>query len=160
MSDSQTLENRLYDELEVGDSASLSRSVTEQDIALFAHLSGDVNPAHMDPEFAENTMFKGVIVHGMWTAGLVSAVLGTKLPGPGAIYLEQSLQFRKPVKPGDTITATVEVQEKGRRGRITLHCTAHNQDGVEVLRGTALVAAPTEKISREAVAIPRVSVEP
>lgn len=159
MSSPDTLENHCYDELQPGQQASLSRTVSHDDIALFAHLSGDINPAHVDADYAENTSFGGVIVHGMWTAGLVSAVLGTQLPGPGAVYLEQSLQFRKPVKPGDTITATVEVVEKGRRGRVTLKCSAHNQEGVEVLRGEALVIAPSEKVSRPATALPRVSVE-
>ncbi|CAG4905987.1 unnamed protein product [Acidocella sp. C78] len=151
------IENRVFDELKVGDSASVRRILRADDIALFAYISGDINPAHLDPEYARGDMFHHIIVHGMWTAGLISAVLGTKLPGPGTIYLDQSLQFRAPVGPGDEITATVTVTElEPARHRVTLACTAVNQSGTEVLRGTALVAAPTEKVRRPAMPLPEV----
>ena len=106
------IENRTFDEIAVGDSASLSRTVTQQDIELFAIISGDVNPAHMDPAYADADMFHKIIAQGMLEAGLISAVLGTELPGPGTIYLGQDLRFLHPVSIGDRITATLTVTEK------------------------------------------------
>ncbi|SIR23041.1 MULTISPECIES: bifunctional enoyl-CoA hydratase/phosphate acetyltransferase [Acidiphilium] len=151
------IENRVFDDIAIGDTASISRTLTLDDIALFAYISGDINPAHMDAEYARTDMFHHIIVHGMWTAGLISAVLGTRLPGPGTIYLDQSLQFRAPVAPGDTITAVVTVTERmAEKHRLTLDCSAVNQNNVVVLRGTALVQAPTEAISRPAMALPDV----
>jgi len=152
-----TIENRVFDEIAIGDTASVSRTLTLDDIALFAYISGDINPAHLDADYARTDMFHHIIVHGMWTAGLISAVLGTKLPGPGTIYLDQSLQFRAPVAPGDTITASVTVTERiVEKHRLSLDCLAVNQNNVTVLRGTAIVQAPTEKISRPAMALPEV----
>lgn len=142
------LSNRTFDELNLGDSASLVRIVGRDDIDLFAAVSGDLNPAHLDKTFAATDLFGHVIAHGMWTAALISAVLGTRLPGPGTIYLGQDLRFRKPVAPGDTITATVTVREKRAEKRIVLldaRCT--NQAGDEVLTGTATVIAPTDKVT-------------
>lgn len=151
------IENRVFDEIAIGDTASVSRTLSLDDIALFAYISGDINPAHLDADYARTDMFHHIIVHGMWTAGLISAVLGTRLPGPGTIYLDQSLQFRAPVAPGDTITATVTVTERmPEKHRISLDCVAVNQTGVTVLRGTALVQAPTDKIQRPAMALPEV----
>jgi acyl dehydratase len=106
------IENRTFDELQVGDSASLARTLTYKDIELFAIMSGDVNPAHVDEAFAQSDMFHKIIAHGMWGGALISTVLGTRLPGPGAIYLGQSLRFRHPVGLGDTITVTVKVTKK------------------------------------------------
>ena len=114
--ETSVLRNRTFDELMVGDSASLVRIVGRDDIDLFAAVSGDVNPAHLDATFAATDLFGHVVAHGMWTAALVSALLGTKLPGPGTIYLGQDLRFSRPVAPGDTITvaATVKVGGKTR----------------------------------------------
>ena len=103
----EQIENVTYDEMSIGTSASYTRTITQKDIELFAAVSGDFNPVHLDPAFAETTMFKGVISHGMLPSSFISTVLGTQLPGPGTIYLKQSLKFTKPVKPGDTITAIV-----------------------------------------------------
>lgn len=153
------LHNRTFDQLEIGESASIVRIAGQNDIDLFAAVSGDVNPAHMDPLFAASDMFGHVIVHGMWTGALVSAVLGTHLPGPGTIYLDQTLEFRRPVSPGDTITATVTVQEKRPEKRIVLldtRCT--NQKGDVVLRGTATVIAPSSPIEWLATPRPDVAV--
>lgn len=99
------------DELQPGMSASLAKTVTEADIILFAGISTDVNPAHLDEEYAKGTIFGGRIAHGMLSAGFISAVLANKLPGPGTIYLSQSLKFKSPVRPGDTVRATVTVKE-------------------------------------------------
>lgn len=151
------LKNYTFDELDVGDCASLVRIVGRDDIDLFAAVSGDVNPAHLDATFAATDLFGHVVAHGMWTAALVSAVLGTKLPGPGTIYLGQDLRFLKPVAPGDTITVTVRVKEKRPEKRIVLldtSCT--NQSGKEVLSGTATVIAPTNRIEWPRSTLPKV----
>ncbi len=151
------LENRTYDEIAIGDSASISRLVTVQDIELFALISGDINPAHIDAAYASTDMFHHIIAQGILTAGLISAVLGTKLPGPGTIYLGQDLQFRAPVSPGDLITATLTVSAKqDDHDRITLDCHCLNQDHVEVIRGTAHVRAPRDKVRLPATALPDV----
>ena len=145
--DDNLLHNRTFDELTIGESASITRTAGRDDIALFAAVSGDVNPAHLDTAFAAQDLFGHVVVHGMWTGALISAVLGTKLPGPGTIYLEQTLEFRRPVVPGDTITATVTVREKRPQKHIVLldtSCT--NQNGETVLRGHATVIAPTSPV--------------
>jgi phosphate acetyltransferase/phosphate butyryltransferase len=153
----ELLENRVFDDIAVGDSASLTREITLDDIALFSVISGDVNPAHLDPEYAAADMFHHIIAQGVLTAGLISAVLGTKLPGPGSIYLSQELKFRAPVSPGDTITATCTVTGRiPEKHRVVLDCHCVNQAGLEVLCGTATVQAPTEKVSREAMTLPEV----
>jgi phosphate acetyltransferase len=149
------LVNRTFDELSIGETASLVRLVNADDIKLFAAESGDVNPAHLDPDYAATDIFGHIVIHGMWTAGLISTLLGTKLPGPGAIYLDQDLHFRKPVAPGDTITANVTVREKRTEKRIVLldtRCT--NQHGEEVLTGIATVMAPAKKLSLPRASLP------
>jgi phosphate butyryltransferase len=153
------IENRTFDELSIGESASLSHTVTQRDIDLFATVTGDVNPAHVDPAYAATDMFHHIIIHGIWGAGLISAVLGTKLPGPGTIYLGQDLRFRYPVSIGDTITATLTVAEKKpEKGDVTLDCVCTNQDGKAVITGTAVTRAPTEKIRLKRMVLPEVSV--
>jgi phosphotransacetylase/acyl dehydratase len=151
------IENRIYDEIVVGESAALSRTVTQQDIELFAVISGDVNPAHMDQAYADTDMFHKIIAQGMLEAGLISAVLGTKLPGPGTIYLGQDLRFLHPVSIGDRITATLKVTEKHpEKGNLVLDCRCTNQDGELVISGTAHVRAPTEKVRRPRIELPDV----
>src|SRR3974377_1720792 len=108
----ELIENRTFDEIKIGDIATLERTLTEQDILLFAVMSGDINPAHVDPEYAMSSRFREVIGHGMWSGALISTVLGTVFPGPGTIYLGQNLRFRRPVKVGDTITVKVAAKEK------------------------------------------------
>ncbi len=153
------IENHTFDELRIGDSASLTHRVTQRDIDLFATVTGDVNPAHVDPAYASDDMFHHIIIHGMWGAGLISAVLGTKLPGPGTIYLGQELHFRQPVAIGDTITATLTLREKNpEKGHVTLDCACTNQAGQIVISGTAEARAPREKIRRPRIALPEVRV--
>jgi acyl dehydratase len=153
------IENRTFDEISVGDKASLSRTLTWRDIELFAAMSGDVNPAHVDAEFAKSDMFHKIIAHGMWGGALISTVLGTELPGPGTIYVSQSLQFRRPIGLGDTVTVTVRaISKDDAKRRVTFDCTVTNQDNEPVITGTALVIAPTEKICRERVELPVVEV--
>jgi len=151
------LTNRTFDELEIGESASLTRFVSEDDIKLFAATSGDVNPAHLDAAYAATDIFGHVVIHGMWTAALLSTLLGTQLPGPGTIYLGQDLRFRRPVAPGDTVTATVTVREKGPDKRVVLDTLCVNQHGKEVLSGQATVIAPTEKLSLPRIPVPEVA---
>ncbi|BAK67162.1 phosphate butyryltransferase [Sphingobium sp. SYK-6] len=153
------IENRTFDEIAVGDHASLSRTLGEREIQLFALASGDVNPAHLDPDYAATDIFQRVIAHGLWGGGLISAVLGTELPGPGTIYLSQSLRFVRPVCLGDTITASVTVKEKRAKTHdLVLDCRCSNQRNEDVITGEALVRAPTEKVCRPRIALPDVRV--
>ena len=149
-------ENKTYDELAVGNSAEMIRTLKPQDIELFAVMSGDVNPAHVDPEYAKTDMFHHVIAHGMWGGALISAVLGTQLPGPGTIFLSQTLSFCAPVATGDTITVRIEVTQKQAKGRLLLSCTCFNQHGENVITGEARVIAPREKIRRPRIVLPEV----
>ena len=153
-----TIENRTFDELRIGDSASLTRTLTRRDIELFAVMSGDVNPAHLDDEYARSDMFHKVIAHGMWSGALISTVLGTQLPGPGTIYLGQSLRFLKPVGLGDSVTVTLTVArlDAAKRG-VTLDCLVTNQDHEQVVSGSADIIAPADKIARPRIALPEVS---
>lgn len=149
------IENRPFDEIAVGDSAELVRTLSAEDIDAFAVVSGDVNPAHVDPEFAQNDIFHEVIAHGMWGGALISNVLGTQLPGPGTIYLSQSLKFLKPVGIGDTVRVRVTVAEKdSAKKRLTLDCLCSNGGGKTVITGQAVVIAPTQKVRRPRVAMP------
>src|SRR5690349_14402318 len=125
---STIIENRTFDEIAIGESASLTRALTRADIDLFAVMSGDVNPAHLDEEYARSSMFRRVIAHGMWGGALISTVLGTEMPGPGTIYLGQDLRFRRPVGVGDTITVIVTAREKRPDKRIVVFdCRCVNQ---------------------------------
>lgn len=149
------IQNRTFEELMIGETASLARTLTYKDIELFAIMSGDVNPAHVDDAYAKSDMFHKVVAHGMWGGSLISALLGTKLPGPGTIYLDQSLHFSAPVGLGDTITVTVKVVEKKpEHHRVVLDCQAVNQNGKIVINGKAEVIAPIEKISRPRIILP------
>jgi 3-hydroxybutyryl-CoA dehydratase len=130
------------DELEVGMADQVVREVTEDDIIAFAKVSGDDNPVHLDADFAAATPFRERIAHGMLTAGYISAVLGTRLPGPGAIYMSQSLKFMAPVKIGDEVTAEARITHIDReKRRVTLDCTA-SVAGKPVMTGEALIMAP------------------
>ena len=152
------IENVLYDDITVGQSARLVRTLTLEDIRAFAAVSGDVNPAHLDTSFANESMFHGVIGHGMWTGSLVSTVLGTVFPGPGTIYLEQSFRFKRPVRIGDTLTVTVAVAEKNdEKHSLILDCRIDNQNGDAVVVGQAKVMAPTEKIIRPRMHPPKLN---
>ena len=133
---------KTYDQLRLGDTAEFSKTFSEADIYLYAGISGDFNPAHIDETYARNTFFKTRIAHGMLSAGLISAVIGTQLPGPGSIYMQQTLSFLAPVHMGDTITAHVEVVEKMDRKKVRLKTTCINQNAVMVLEGEALVSPP------------------
>ncbi len=127
----------------VGQSASITKTVSETDVYLFAGITGDLNPAHTDEEYAKGTRFKTRIAHGMLSGGLISAVLGMKLPGPGTIYTGQTLKFLAPVRIGDTITATAQIKELDPvKHRAVLTTTCVNQDGVTVTAGEATALLP------------------
>ena len=133
---------KYLEEINEGMTAVFSKTVTEADIVLFAGITGDTNPVHLDEEFAKPTMFKGRIAHGMLTAGFVSTVFGTKLPGPGCIYLSQSLKFKAPVRIGDTVRARVTVGTIDReKGRVTFATTCHVGETM-VLDGEAQLLVP------------------
>lgn len=134
---------KTMDQLSVGDSERFSKTVTDADIYLFAGVTGDMNPAHIDESYAQGTFFKTRIAHGMLSAGFVSAVIGTRLPGPGTIYMQQTLKFLAPVRIGDTVTAIVEVVEKiEAKKQVRLKTACVNQEGVTILDGEALVSPP------------------
>lgn len=130
-------------ELQIGDAAEFAKTVTETDIYLYAGVTGDFNPAHINEAYAGQTFFKTRIAHGMLTAGFISTILGTRLPGPGTIYLSQELNFLAPVRIGDTVTARAEVVEKiPEKNRVRLKTTCVNQQGTLVLDGAAWVSPP------------------
>jgi 3-hydroxybutyryl-CoA dehydratase len=131
-----------YDEIQLGDSASFEKTISESDVYGFAGIVGDFNPAHVNQRYAAQTRFGERIAHGMLSGSLFSTVFGTQLPGPGAIYLSQSLSFTAPVLLGDTVCATVKVVEKLEKGRLRFECTATKQDGTVVVTGEALLIAP------------------
>ena len=152
------LENFPYDEIDVGDSAFIQRTLTMADIQAFAAVSGDTNPAHLDPEYANDTLFHGVIGHGMWCGSLISTVLGTVFPGPGTIYIEQSLRFSRPVRVGDSLTVTVTCSAKhDDKKAIDLDCTLVNQKDERVLSGSARVLAPSKKLRIARIHAPTIS---
>ena len=153
------IENRTFDEIKVGDSARLVRTLTKDDINIFAAMSGDVNPAHMDEEYARSDPFHKIIAHGMWSGSLISTLLGTKLPGPGTIYLGQTLTFWRPVGLGDRITVSVTAKAKDpEKHRVTFDCQCSNEKGEVVITGTAEVLAPTEKVKRPRAVLPELHV--
>lgn len=133
---------KTIDNLKVGDVAEFAKTVTETDIYLYAGITGDFNPAHVNEEYAKNTFFKTRIAHGMLTAGFISAIIANQLPGPGTIYLSQNLSFLAPVRIGDTITGRVEVMELMEKNRVRLKTTCTNQNEVVVLSGEGLVSPP------------------
>ncbi len=154
------IQNITFDEIKVGDSASLEHILTLDDIALFATMTGDVNPTHVDPEFAKDTSMHQVVAHGMWGATFLSTILGTKLPGPGTIYLNQTLNFEQSVALGDKITTRVKVLSKNPDNKqIVFDCKAVNQLGKVVLTGVATVLAPTERISCKKTELPKLVIK-
>ena len=157
MTDTDLIENLTYDELSVGQSARLTRTLTLADIQAFAAVSGDTNPAHLDPDYANDTLFHGVIAHGMWGGALISALLGTQFPGPGTIYLQQDLHFSRPVRIGDTLTVSVTITAKDdAKKRIDLDCEVLNQNAERVLFGSARVIAPSQKVRRPRSSVPQI----
>ena len=150
-------DNVPFDEIEIGQSASVSRQLTMNELELFATVSGNRNPVHLDQNYAAETPQHKLIAHGMWSGALVSGVIGSRLPGPGTVYLGQDLRFLHTVGLGDTITATVTViEKKPERNVVILDCVCVNQDGEVIVTGTAEVAAPTKKVHRDSLDLPEV----
>lgn len=144
MSDSLPRGTIYIDDIEIGMTRHLDKVITDRDIELFAEVSTDRNPVHLDDDYANGTMFKGRIAHGMLTAGLISAVIGEQLPGHGTVYMGQTLKFLAPVRPGDAVRAEVEVSAVDHaKRRVTLECRCMVGDTV-VLKGEALVLAPSK----------------
>jgi 3-hydroxybutyryl-CoA dehydratase len=134
---------KTIDTINLGDAAEFTKTVTETDVYLYAGITGDMNPAHINESYASGTFFKSRIAHGMLSAGFISAILGMQLPGPGTIYIRQEVNFIAPVRMGDTITARVEVIEIIReKNRLRLRTTCRNQAGTVILDGEALVSPP------------------
>lgn len=141
-----------FEDLAVGQKASFGKTITEADIVLFAAVTGDTNPMHLNAEYAKTSIFKERIAHGMLAAGLITKVLGTQLPGPGTIYMSQTLKFRAPVRIGETVTATVEVlalHPEKHRATLRTVCTVA---GEPVLEGEAFVSVPSRAAQRAAAA--------
>jgi 3-hydroxybutyryl-CoA dehydratase len=137
------MKGKTIGELHVGDAAEFSKTVSESDVYLYAGVSGDLNPAHINESYAQNTFFKTRIAHGMLSAGFISAAIGMKLPGPGTIYIRQELNFKAPVRIGDTVTARVEIIEiNAEKNRVRMRTTCTNQENTLILEGEAMLSPP------------------
>ena len=147
-----------YDALEIGQKASISKTVEERDVQLFAAVSGDNNPVHLNATFAAETLFKERIAHGMFSGALISAAIACELPGPGTIYLGQQLRFTRPVKLGDTLTVELEVLEKLPKGRVRLATRVFNQNAEQVVDGEAEVLAPRAAQTVSMPPLPQVTI--
>jgi phosphotransacetylase/acyl dehydratase len=154
------IQNKTFDELKIGDTASRLRVLQPEDIRVFAAVSGDLNPAHLDADYASSDRYHGIVAHGMWGASLISAVLGTELPGPGTIYVSQSLQFTRPIRVGERVTTTVRVRDKRQEGsRVVLDCECVDQSGQILISGAAEVIAPTEKVRCPRALLPKLELQ-
>lgn len=155
----EEIENITFDEISVGDRCEFKKTLMEKDLILFAAVSGDVNPVHLDEEFARSSMFKERIAHGMWSGSLISATLATVMPGPGTIYLNQNLSFRRPVKIGETLTVTLTAKSKNpEKNTVVFECFVTNQDEKTVVIGEAEVIAPSEKVIVKRPILPEISI--
>lgn len=153
-----TLSNTPYSALEVGQTASFEKTVEERDIQLFAAMSGDRNPVHLDAEFAAGTPFKERIAHGMFSGALISAAVACTLPGPGTIYVGQQMRFTRPVKLGDTLTVRLEILEKLPKNRVRIATNVFNQNDEQVVEGEAEVLAPRRAETIELKKLPPISI--
>ena len=152
------ISNTPYEALEVGQTASYSKTVDERDIQLFAAVSGDRNPVHLDAEYAATTMFKERIAHGMFSGALISAAVACELPGPGTIYLGQTMRFTLPVKLGDTLTVRLEILEKLPKFRVRVATRVFNQRDELVVDGEAEILAPRKQQTVELATLPPISI--
>lgn len=153
------VENKTISEIQIGDTEFVERHLTSRDIEIFAAISGDVNPTHVDLEYIKHKLNNDMLAHGMWIGAVFSAILGTKLPGPGTVYLKQSLNFENPAKAGDTIKAIVTVIDKDEsKNTVKLSCECFNQDNIILAEGLAEVIAPTEKIKTKRIEVPEIMI--
>ncbi|MDD1967436.1 MaoC family dehydratase [Pseudomonas sp. NPDC090203] len=150
--------NTPYEALEVGQKAEYTKTVEERHIQLFAEMSGDRNPVHLDQEFASKTMFKDRIAHGMFSGALISAAVACELPGPGTIYLGQQMSFQKPVKIGDTLTVRLEILEKLPKFKVRIATNVFNQNGDLVVEGEAEILAPRKEQTVSLAELPTITV--
>lgn len=153
-----TITNTPYEKLEVGTLAEYSRTISEREVMLFAALSGDRNPVHLDPEFAARTAFKERIAHGMLTGALISAAVANTLPGPGTIYLGQQISFSRPAKLGDTLTVKLEILEKLPKFRVKIATRVFNQNNEQLVDGVAEVLAPRKQVEVDLVELPEIHI--
>lgn len=154
------LENKTFDEIKIGDTASISKTLTKDDIDKLAALSGDLNPTHINSDYAEKYNSSGLTAHSIWSGLLTSALLGTELPGPGTVYVSQQMDFNKTLKSDDTITLTIKVIDKAPETKtVNFECICLNQDGETVMTGSASVLAPIEKVSVESADRPEIIVK-
>ncbi len=153
------IENRTYDEIEIGQTAEVQRTLTLDDVALFGKVSGDLNPTHMDEAWAREQGAKGVVGHSLWTTGLISSLLANVLPGPGTLYRSQTARFLRTIEPGDEITARIRVREKREDRGVVFDCEAINDRGEAVMDGVAEVMAPLERIRIRRIEAPSVWVD-
>ncbi len=151
----QYIENKTFDEISVGDQTELTRVLCKEDIQLFAVMSGDMNPTHLDADYANPSDFQEVIANGMWGGALISALLGTELPGPGTVYVRQDLSFDHPVGLGDTVVVRVTVVEKRADRHVILDCLCLTDNGKVAVSGQAEVIAPAVKVRRPRHCCPR-----
>ncbi|HYN77602.1 MAG TPA: bifunctional enoyl-CoA hydratase/phosphate acetyltransferase, partial [Lamprocystis sp. (in: g-proteobacteria)] len=152
------IENRTFDEIQVGQTAELQRTLTRDDVALFCKVSGDFNPTHMDEDYARESGAAGIVGHSLWATSLISSLLANVLPGPGTVYLSQSSKFHRSVNLGDTLTARIRVRQRRDGAMVEFDCTVGNQRGEAVMDGVAEVVAPTERIRVRRIQTPEVSV--
>jgi len=155
----RVIENITYDELHSGDYATFTRTLTENELILFAATTGDSNPASMDIETAKRACFKEKIGFGIWAGSTITKSLMAVMPGPGTIHLEQNLKFHDSVNLGDTLTVELKIVEKQERHRVLIECKVKNQHNTLVIEGKSLIVAPTDKISVEESSLPRVEIE-
>ncbi|MBE7376604.1 MaoC family dehydratase [Pseudomonas lopnurensis] len=153
-----SISNTPYSALEVGQTASFEKTVGERDIQLFAAMSGDRNPVHLDADFAAGTPFKERIAHGMFSGALISAAVACTLPGPGTIYLGQTMKFTRPVKIGDTLTVRLEILEKLPKNRLRIATRVFNQNDEQVVDGEAEVLAPRKQETVELKELPPITI--
>ncbi|KTD31229.1 bifunctional enoyl-CoA hydratase/phosphate acetyltransferase [Legionella moravica] len=157
--DNEFLDNVTFDELTIGRKATLVRTLTQNDINLFAAMSGDVNPAYRNPSDSQSDLVHGVVAHGMWSGALISTLLGTVLPGPGTTYLEQDIKFKQPVCIGDELTLTITVRDKNDKTKIVnFDCVGFNQKGELIVEGLAKVIAPVKKLRVPRISLPHVEI--
>jgi phosphate acetyltransferase len=152
------IENHTFRDIEIGQTAEIQRTLTRDDIVLFSKVSGDINPTHVDEEYARSKGADGVTGHSLWSTSLVSSLLGNVLPGPGTTYRKQDIIFSGPVAPGDTVTARIKAREKKDDNVVLFDCEVRNQRDETIMTGLAEVAAPTEKLRIAKTAVPEVTV--
>ncbi len=154
----RVLENIIYDELQENDYATFTKTLSEETLILFAASSEHITLKSLNPEAIQKAAYREDIGYGLWASSLISNAFSNVMPGPGSIYLEQDLQFKKPVQLGDTLTVRLTVDEKLDNNRVIFECEVYNQNGEEVVSGLAKVIAPSEKISLEQETLPRVNI--